>query len=100
MAHPATVNISPADTPIEAYRKPILQALDQIGGKVPLLNLHPRVVETMKDVLKPGDYELDDGKIRYIRAILVQGARMIPEGLIKQPLPFVWEITDEGRKLL
>jgi hypothetical protein len=100
MGHPATVNISPADTPLEDYRQPILQALDQIGGRVPLLNLHPRVVEIMKDALKPGDYELDDGKIKYIRAILVQGAQMIPAGLITQPLPFVWEITEEGRQQL
>jgi hypothetical protein len=100
MAHPATVNISPADTPLEDYRQPILQALDQIGGRVPLLNLHPKVVEIMKDTLKPGDYELDDGKTKYIRAILVQGAQMIPSGLIKQPLPFVWEITEEGRQQL
>ena len=100
MAHPATVNISPADTPLEAYRQPILQALDQLGGRSPLLNLHPKVVGIMGDALKPGDYELDDGKVKYIQAILVQGAQMIPAGLIKQPLPFVWEITEEGRQLL
>ena len=100
MAHPATVNISPADTPLEAYREPILQALNQLGGKSPLLNLHPKVVEIMKNTLKPGDYELDDGKIRYIRAILVQGNQMVAAGLLKQYLPFHWEITDEGRKLL
>jgi len=100
MAHPPTVNISPADTPLETYRQPILQALDQLGGRGPLLNLHPEVVEIMKDVLKPGDYELDDGKIKYIRAILVQGGVMVKEGLLKQYLPFHWEITEEGRKLL
>ena len=100
MGHPATVNISPADTPLEAYRMPILQALDELGGKGPLLILHPKVAEIMGDVLKPGDHELDDGKIRYIRAILVQGGQMVAEGLLKQYLPFHWEITDEGRKLL
>jgi hypothetical protein len=100
MAHPATVNISPADTPLEAYRQPILQALDALGGKSPLLSLHPKVVEIMGSVLKPGDYDLDDGKIRYIRAILVQGGQLVGEGLLNQYLPFHWELTDEGRKLL
>ena len=54
----------------------------------------------MRDTLKSSDRELDFGKTKYLRAILIQGNEMIAAGLITQPLPSEWQISDAGRRLL
>ncbi len=100
MAHPQILNLTPADTQLEAYQQPILQALADAGGRDFLLGVYARVTEIMRDTLKSSDRELDFGKTKYLRAILIQGNEMIAAGLITQPLPSEWQISDAGRRLL
>ncbi|HUU17845.1 MAG TPA: winged helix-turn-helix domain-containing protein [Sedimentisphaerales bacterium] len=88
----------------QAYCKPILQALDEMGGSGQVKDVLDRVGEIMKPMLKDVDYEPLASSPDYPRwRNAAQWARqgMVYDGLLKSDSPRgVWEISDKGRKFL
>jgi Mrr N-terminal domain len=92
-------------TPEEAYKLPILQALDLLGGSAKTKDVLAVVKKLMKGVLKKVDYEKAGSSSRsetrwHKRAKWVR-YDLIAEGLVKKDsLRGVWEISKMGRQYL
>ncbi len=85
----------------EAYFRPILQTLIDLGGRAPMGDVLARVHQAMKDRLSKVDYDGMPSDARTPRwRKTAQWARMalVEQGLIKRGSPRgVWEISEEGR---
>lgn len=91
-------------TPEAAYRRPILQALVEMGGKGEIGAVLDRVRVLMRNVLKPVDDQplASDPKMpRWRNAAQWARNRMVQEGLLASDSPRgMWEITAAGRRWL
>lgn len=89
-------------TPNSAYRRPILQALVEMGGKGRTNKVVERVGELMKSTLKRVDNDkVSSGEVRWRNAARFERLTMTKEGLLKPDSPNgYWEITEKGRKYL
>lgn len=89
-------------TPPKAFRRPILEALVELGGSAPMSGVLEVVEQKMKGVLNPHDYEpLRSGGIRWRNTAQWCRHALIQEGLLRRDSPYgIWEITDRGRKAL
>ncbi|GIW84083.1 MAG: hypothetical protein KatS3mg106_596 [Gemmataceae bacterium] len=91
-------------TPEHAFRRPILEALVELGGRASVDKILELVEIKMKGVLNDYDYQPLPSTPRHIRwKNSAQWARvtMVQEGLLKQDSPYgIWEITGAGRKWL
>lgn len=91
-------------TPVKAYRKPILRALVDLGGRGRRTKVMDKVGERMKGTLTSGDYEMlaESEIIRWQSRVAWQASSMRSLGLMKRDSSRrgVWEITDAGRKWL
>jgi len=91
-------------TPTDAYFQPILQVLDQMGGRGKVSDVLARVGQVMKPVLKDVDYQplnSDPDIPRWRNAAQWARNTMRQEGLIKGDSPHgTWEISDKGRATL
>ena len=88
--------------PHAEYTLPILEALIEMGGKGRMRNVLDRVLDKIKDQLKPKDFEkLPSGTaIRWKNRAQWERQRLKSQGNLKKDSPHgIWEITDEGRKL-
>jgi hypothetical protein len=91
-------------TPENAFRRPILEALVELGGKARASKVLDLVEEKMKTILKEVDFETLPSSPReprwrntcqWCRMILVQ------EGLMRSDSPRgIWEISELGRREL
>ncbi|RMF61543.1 MAG: hypothetical protein D6748_01355 [Calditrichaeota bacterium] len=91
-------------TPEDAFRRPLLEALVELGGSAPSNVVLQRIGEKMKPVLTEYDYQtvpsdpsLERWKKRaqWCRYLLVQ------EGLMRSDSPRgIWEISEAGRQAL
>lgn len=88
----------------EAYRVPILRAIDTMGGSGPTADVLDRVGQIMKGVLKDVDYQplaSSPDNLRWRNAAQWARNSMVQEGLLKaDSARGVWEITDKGREML
>jgi len=86
----------------EAYFKPILQALNEMGGSGQVKDVLDRIGEIMRPVLKDVDYEpLASSPDNHRWRNAAQWARqsMIYDGYLKSDSPRgVWEVSDKGRE--
>ncbi|GMV97355.1 MAG: hypothetical protein HRF43_01250 [Phycisphaerae bacterium] len=91
-------------TPESAYYRPILQALEQMGGRGRVADVLERVGQIMKPVLKKVDYDplaSSPDNPRWRNAAQWARNNMIRDGLLKSDSPRgTWEITDRGRTML
>lgn len=91
-------------TPEPAFRIPILKALDEMGGKARLQEVLARVERLMQGLLKDVDYEIlpsSPDSPRWRNTAQWERNTMVKQGLLKSNSPRgVWEISDEGRRLL
>lgn len=89
-------------TPEEAFRRPILEALVELGGRASIGDVLERVGAKMKGVLNSYDYESLPSNPRSVRwKNTAQWCRntLVREGLMKSDSPAgIWEISDLGRK--
>ncbi|MGB9861371.1 MAG: winged helix-turn-helix domain-containing protein [Candidatus Bipolaricaulaceae bacterium] len=91
-------------TPEDAFRKPILEALVELGGRAEM----PRVLELlekkMQGVLNDYDYQplpSDPKTIRWRNTAQWCRNTMVREGLLKSDSPRgIWEISERGRQAL
>jgi hypothetical protein len=88
----------------EAYYRPILEALQALGGSAQMGQVLDRVLQTMRGTLKDVDYEplaSDPDRPRWKNAAQWARNSMVKEGLLRSNSPHgVWEISDAGRHFL
>lgn len=91
-------------TPEDAFRRPILETLVELGGSAPIGEVLSRVEQKMKDVLNEYDREpLPSGprSVRWRNTAQWCRNTLVREGLMKGDSPYgVWEISGAGRKWL
>jgi hypothetical protein len=88
----------------ETYYRPILEALQALGGSAQMSQVLDRVLQAMRGVLKDVDYEplaSDPDRPRWKNAAQWARNSMVKEGLMRSNSPHgVWEISDAGRRFL
>ena len=91
-------------TPESAFFRPILQALSDLGGSAKRSDVFNVLEPSMRDVLKPIDYQILSSEAEQVRwQNSAQWARnlMVKEGLLQSDSPVgIWEITEKGRAFL
>ncbi|MFQ6041788.1 MAG: winged helix-turn-helix domain-containing protein [Candidatus Poribacteria bacterium] len=90
-------------TPQEAYEKPILQALVQLGGSGTVDSVLSLVEEQMRAFFRPIDLEpTSPGRdLRWRNTAKWARNKLREEGLIKADSPRgIWEISEKGREYL
>jgi restriction system protein len=91
-------------TPEPAFFRPILQALSDLGGSAKRSEVFTELEQSMRDVLKPIDYQILSSEAEQLRwQNSAQWARnlMVKEGLLNPVSPVgIWEITEKGRVFL
>jgi hypothetical protein len=91
-------------TPEEAFRRPILEALAELGGKATIGEVLDRVGTKMKASLTKHDLQplpSDPRSIRWRNTAQWCRNTLVREGLMKSDSPYgTWEISEEGRKAL
>lgn len=87
-------------TPQEFFRLPILQALDEMGGKGRTRDVLEKVGTQIKDKLIPHDFsKTSTGGTRWRVYARWERVKMRKEGLVTGPRG-CWTITEKGRSLL
>ncbi len=88
--------------PESEYVEPILRVIDANGGRAPAREVIEGVGAIVDDRLTPLDKEtLQSGSVRWHNRIQFTRLRMVNQGLLKRGSPRgVWEITDEGARLV
>jgi len=87
-------------TPQMAYRFPILEVLEEIGGTGRVGEVLDRVEIKMKSYLNTYDYEkLPSGiDIRWRNTAMWERFEMVKDGLLKpDSSPGIWELSEKGR---
>ncbi|GBD38318.1 hypothetical protein HRbin37_00565 [bacterium HR37] len=91
-------------TPEEAFRRPILEALVELGGKGSIGDVLDLVEEKMRAHLTKYDFEplpSDPKSIRWRNTAQWCRNNLVREGLMKADSPYgIWEISELGRKAL
>ncbi len=91
-------------TPEPAFFRPILQALSDLGGSAKRSDIFTLLEQSMRDVLKPIDYQILSSEAEQMRwQNSAQWARnlMVKDGLLQTDSPVgIWEITEKGRAFL
>jgi len=90
-------------TPRRAYRVPILEALEQLGGRGRVQEVLNIVYEKMKDRLTEDDLKPlpSGGDIRWANTAQWERLNMVKEGLLRDDSPMgIWEMTEAGRAYL
>jgi hypothetical protein len=91
-------------TPEHAYRRPILDALVELGGRVALDDVLDRVGDKMKDTLNEYDHQplrSNDREKRWRNTVKWCRNDLVREGLMESgSSQGIWEISDRGREAL
>ncbi len=91
-------------TPEDAFRRPILEALVELGGRAPIGEVLDRVGQKMQGILNRYDYERlrsDPQTLRWRNTAQWCRNTLVREGLMKDDSPYgLWEISDRGRQWL
>lgn len=91
-------------TPEDAFRKPILEALVEVGGSAPLEDVLDLVERKMENVLNAYDKEpvpSNPREIRWRNTAQWCRAKLVREGLMERGSPYgIWEISERGRRWL
>jgi len=88
----------------EAYYRPILEALQALGGSAPMGQVLDRVLQSMRGTLKDVDYEplaSEPDMPRWKNAAQWARNSMVKEGLLRNDSPRgIWQISDAGVRFL
>lgn len=91
-------------TPQEAFRRPLLEALVELGGEAPAAEVLALVEQKMQDKLNEFDWQplpSDPRSVRWRRNVHWCRSGLAQEGLIRSDAPRgIWGITDRGREEL
>ena len=88
----------PRRTPQREFRRYILGALQDAGGRADVEDLMAEVARRMEEVLRPADHEtVNQGEVRWRYAARLERRAMQDEGLMLPPRqPGLWELSDAG----
>jgi hypothetical protein len=88
----------PRRTPQREFRRFILVALQDSGGKADVEDVMAEVARRMEEVLRPADHEtVNQGELRWRYAARLERRAMQDEGLMLPPRrPGLWELSDAG----
>lgn len=84
-----------------SYRRPILEAIYELGGSASINDVLKRVEEKMKNLFSEVDYQkLPSGiDIRWRNTAMWERFELVKDGLLKSNSPTgIWEISDMGIK--
>ena len=88
-------------TPEDAFRRPILESLIELGGSAPMKEVLDLVEKKMKGVLNKYDYQplpSDPKSKRWRNTAQWCRNTLVREGLLKGDSPYgIWEISNKGR---
>lgn len=88
----------------EAYYRPILEALQALGGSAQVNQVLDGVIERMKDTLKEADYETlssDPNMPRWKNSAQWARSSMVKKGWLRGDSPRgVWQISEAGIRFL
>lgn len=91
-------------TPEEAFRRPILETLAELGGRAKVGEVLERIGTRMKSLLTPYDHESlrsDPDIVRWRNTAQWCRLALVQEGLMRRDSPRgIWEISEAGRKWL
>jgi len=89
-------------TPRKTFRRPILEALVELGGRASVTEVLKIVERKMKAVLNSYDMQfLPSGQIRWQKTAQWCRYQLVQEGLLKDNSPpGIWEISERGREAL
>ncbi len=91
-------------TPENAFRRPILESLVELGGSAKNEDVLRKVESKMKSVFKPSDLKMLPSNHRVIRwknTACWCRYKLVQEGLMKSNSPTgVWEIAEAGKRWL
>jgi hypothetical protein len=87
-------------TPQEAYRRPILEAIYELGGSGSVVDVLRLVEGKTKALLSEVDYQkIPTGDIRWRNTAMWERFEMIKDGLLKSDSARgIWELSKEGAK--
>ncbi len=90
----------PDTTPQKAYLLPLVQVLQQLGGRALVKDAIKATLERMRPVLLKGDFEpTESGSIRYDHNIRFTREKLKLLGLIKPTNhDSIWELTEAGQR--
>lgn len=86
-------------TPQQAYRRPILEAIYELGGKGTIDRILEKVEEKMKDILGEVDYEGTPkmGYTRWVNTTHWEHSQLVKEGVLKADSPRgIWKLSEKG----
>lgn len=90
--------------PEDAFRRPILETLAELGGSAPIGEVLSRVQQKMQDVLNEHDREplpSDPRSVRWRNTAQWCRNTLVREGLMKGDSSYgIWEISEQGHKWL
>ncbi len=91
-------------TPEDAFRRPILEALVEAGGRASIREVLVRVEEKMAGMLNEYDYETlpsSPKTVRWRNTAQWCRNRLVREGYMRDDSPYgIWEISEKGRAWL
>ena len=86
--------------PEDAYRRPILEALYELGGRASVSDVLEVVEKKMKPLLTEIDYQtVPSGEIRWANTAKWERRTLVEEGLLKSKSESpkgIWELSDKG----
>src|SRR5206468_910072 len=84
------------------FRRPILEALTDLGGEGRVSEILALVEKKLADRLTAADFnQLQSGQIRWRNTAEWERKHMLEEGLLARPSRRgIWQITNEGRSWL
>lgn len=89
---------APRKLPQKAFRQPLLEVLDELGGSARVRELRPAMKERVAPLLLPGDRELvSTGDERWWNATRWERTALLREGYLRPDSPRgIWELSDKG----
>lgn len=91
-------------TPEDAFRRPILEALAELGGSAAMIKVLEKVQHKMRDILNEYDLQplpSDPRSVRWKNTAQWCRNALVREGLIEAGSPRgIWKISDRGRQWL
>lgn len=104
-SHPKRRGLTPSGirTPEHTFILPILQTLETAGGEAETGSVLEGVLDRMRHILKPSDFETTQtsGQPRWKVSIYLARSIMVRQGLLRNDTPRgIWAISDLGRRYL